>query len=153
MRRLGAVAVFVGLIGVLVAPPSWAGASTQTLTVKNATATFPTPNPCSGAPGHVTITYNAVMHVTALDSGGYHETDTTEGTFAFVPNDPSKPSYAGHFMQWEGVNLNSRSTAFTATGSIVGKGSDGSRLVVHEVEHLTGTTKGIVVHFDRPRCS
>src|SRR5690242_19839617 len=45
------------------------GAVTYTQVFHDASESFPFANPCTGAPGTATITFNAVMHVTVLTLG------------------------------------------------------------------------------------
>jgi len=155
MRRLILLGVVLAtaLAGSLVsALPTQAGATSQTLTIKNGTDTFVDVNPCTGDPATISITFNAVMHLTFLDSGAVHGTETQTGTFQLVPLDPSLPSFTGHFTQWDGFNANSRNFAATFTFHVSGKGSDGSTLRFHEDAHFSVSATGMTVEFDRPRC-
>ena len=52
-------------------------------------------NPCSGAPGTLTIVFSGVIHTTDLEDGTFYMTSTTTGTVTFVPDDPSQPSLTG----------------------------------------------------------
>jgi len=152
MRR-HALALLV-VVGLLLIPASSAfagGAVTETQKFKNFTESFPTPNPCTGAPGIVTITYNGVIHTTQNDNG-FHITGTFTGDFVFVPDDSSQPTYTGHFTQWFGFNANQRNFAGTFTFSVHGKGSDGSRLDFHITGHDSMSASGHVISFEKPRC-
>src|SRR5258708_8097322 len=72
-----------------------AGAVTFTQNFHNAVQSFPAPNPCTGAPGTVTLTYNGVFHVTALTSGHGAGTDWATGTMTgrlvLTPPQPPPP--------------------------------------------------------------
>ena len=86
------------------------------------------------------------------EGGANPDPGTQEGQFEFVPNDPSKPSYTGHFTSWGGFNTNRQSQTGTFTFSGHGKGSDGSTLRFHDVEHFTVGPNGVKVEFEKFRC-
>jgi hypothetical protein len=124
-----------------------------TQTIHNETDTMASANPCTGAPGTLTITYNAVFHVTMdTTTGTGHFTSTAAGTFVFVPDDPTQPTYTGHFATWDGENQNIRNSAATFTFNVHGTGSDGSVLNFHEVAHLSVSATGVTISFDKPAC-
>ena len=156
MRHPCALILLIGATAVLVASPTasaaGAGAVSFTQTIHNATETDTDVNPCTGAPGTLTLTYNAIFHVTTLANGTYWATFTQTGSFSFVPFDSSEPSFTGHFTVWDGDNWNNRNTTETATFTVHGTGSDGSRLAFHETEHVSSSATGLTVSFDRPRC-
>jgi len=148
------VLAVAALIAVPAASPAGAGAGAVSFTQNwhNVTDTSTDVNPCSGAPGTLTLTYNAVFHITTLENGTYWVTFTQTGAFSFVPFDSSQPSYRGHFTVWDGDNWNNRNTTETATFKVTGKGSDGSMLTFHEVEHISSSASGATLSFDKPRC-
>ncbi len=130
-----------------------AGASTYTQTDHNASQVISdNPNPCTGALGTVTLTYNDVMHVTTLANGTDWMTFTQTGDFSFVPYDSTQPSYSGHFTTWGNQNDNLQNGNSTYTFSLHGTGSDGSTLSFHEVAHYSVSATGVTVVFDRPTC-
>lgn len=159
---LSAATVSVAVVAVLLfslAPASAAGAGavSYTQTFHNTTDSFAAPNPCTGALGTVTETYNGVFHVTSLTSGQgagtFWATGTMTGDFVFTPDDSvTQPSYTGHFASWFGDNNNLRNGAETSTFAIHGTGSDGSTLQFHEVGHMSVSATGITVFFDKPIC-
>jgi len=158
MTKLLAVVAAIGA-GVMLAIPAEANgaeAVTFTQTFHNATATFPTPNPCTGVSGMVSITYNGVFHITTLTSGigagTFWATGTQTGTFKFTPDDPAQPTYAGHFTAWFGDNNNLHNGSETSTFSLRGTGSDGSTLMFHDVMHASVSANGAVNSFDKPSC-
>jgi hypothetical protein len=104
-------------------------------------------NPCSGATGTLTFAFSGVVHTTTLDNGTFHETSTVQGTFTFVPDDPSQPTYTGHATFWDGENENSKNFTATFTGNIVLRGSDGSRITDHARFHITVNADGTVTSF------
>jgi hypothetical protein len=163
MRKLSALVAAFGALVILAMPASAAGAGavSMTQTFHNATQTMPVPNPCTGAPGSVDLTYNGVAHVTFLTSGVGASTGwgtfTATGNFTFTPIDPSQPTFAGHFTNWDGFNFNLNNFTSTGTFIIHGTGSDGSVLTFHDVAHITvlnplSPTPTVVVNFDKPTC-
>ena len=72
------------------------GSTTQTIHFDNVTQSFPSANPCSGAPGTLTLTYTGVFHQTTHLGGDVHFTTTIQGSFVFVPTGPTQPTYTGH---------------------------------------------------------
>lgn len=139
-----------------VARADGAGAVTFTQTFHDTTQTMPNANPCSGATGSLTITYNGVAHDTVLTSGvgagtGWF-TFTATGSFAFTPSDPSQPTFTGKFTAWDGENMNLNNFAATAILVIHGTGSDGSSLSFHDVAHFSVSASGVVISFDKPSC-
>jgi hypothetical protein len=159
-RSKPALAVLVCVVAALAAAPvalsAGAGAVSYTETVKNVTEVSTDVNPCTGDVGTLTLTYNGVFHVTELTAGKgagtFWATGTLTGTFSFVPNDSSKPSYTGHFTIWFGDNDNLQNGTQTETVSIHGSGSDGSVLRFHDVVHLASSATGVVVGFEKPSC-
>jgi hypothetical protein len=148
-------ALFVAVAALIAVPaalPAGAGAVSFTQNWHNVTDTSTDVNGCSGAPGTLTQTYNAVFHVTTLENGTYWATLTETGAFSFVPFDSSQPSYTGHFTVWDGDNWNNRNTTMTVTFSVHGTGSDGSRLAFHETEHISTSASGATLSFDKLRC-
>jgi hypothetical protein len=142
---------------------------TLTFHEKNATETFQDVIPCLGngeVPATITTTANGVFHVTAagIDDQGtpdpeddtfippYHVTGTFTGTFVAVPDDPSFPTFTGHFTQWFGENSNRANIAATFTFTVIGSGSDGSRLRFHVTAHFSSTPSGATLEFEKPRC-
>jgi hypothetical protein len=156
MRYKCALILLIGaVVPVLAAPSAFAagaGAVNFTQTIHNATETDTDVNPCTGAPGTLTLTYNAIFHLTTLANGTYWATFTQTGTFSFVPFDSSQPSFTGHFTIWDGDNWNNQNTTETATFTVHGTGSDGSTLSFHETEHVSSSATGLTISFDRPRC-
>ncbi len=101
-------------------------------------------NLCSGATGTLTFDARGVSHITTLDNGTSHETTTVTGTFTFIPDDASQPTYSGHATFWDGENVNSKTFTATFTGNIVLQGSDGSRIKDHALFHITVNPDGTV---------
>jgi len=111
-------------------------------------------NPCTGAPGTVTATAkNGVFHITTLANGTFHLTGTAQGTITFVPDNPADASASGHFASWFGENGNLQNGAATSTFNAVLSGSDGSRVGVHDVFHMSTSASGGSITFDKPHMS
>ncbi len=108
-------------------------------------------NPCTGSPGTVTGTAkNGVFHITTLANGTFWATFTAEGTITFVPDDPSDPSFSGHFAVWDGENGNLQNETETSTFNAVLVGSDGSHVGTHETFHMSTSASGGSITFDKP---
>lgn len=162
IRLRGASLLAVAALCVLSASPVFAQAQTSTTNLKNVTETFPEINPCTGESGTVTVTYNAVFHVTHDATGGTHTTGTLTGTFDFDATDPAEPDFSGRFTNWFGDSNNSNIDVATFTFSVRGTGTDGSKLTFHGVAHITAetidlsteppTVTGVRVNFFRARC-
>jgi hypothetical protein len=144
------------VLGLLVAvfTPMAAPAQAETTTTHfSGTDSFPSENPCTGAPGTLTDTFKGVTHVTTLPDGSFHETTTVTDNVSFVLDDPSQPTYTGKITEWFGANLNSQNN-FTATFAdhFTVRGTDGSTVTGHSVGHVTMHADGTVtVEFDRFR--
>ena len=101
-----------------------------------------------GAPYTITTTSNLVLHETIFDDGRVHATFTQTGTFVAVPlEDPSLPSFTGHFTQSGNFNQNRNTVNGTSTFSVRGTGSDGSIVSIHLVEHFNERPDGTVNEF------
>ncbi len=129
-----------------------AGATVFTQTFHDATQSFPAANPCSGAPGTVTVTFNGVFHTTQLASGEFWATSTNTGHFTLTPTDPSQPTFTGHFEAWFGVSSNENNFVTHDILNIHGTGSDGSALTFHDTMHFSVSASGVVISFDKPSC-
>lgn len=151
-RVLVLVVTLSTLLLMVVANVGAAPAETETITVKDATESFPDVNPCTGAPGIVTVTYNGVFHITTLPNGTYHVTGTQAGTFTFEPDDPSQPSVTGRFTFWFGENSNQASFNGTFTFRVNGQGSDGSTVRFNGVAHVSVSATGATTAFEFGRC-
>ena len=153
VRMLAGGALLALLVALLTPMAAFAQAETTTVHFSG-TESAPDVNPCTGAPGTATQTLRGVSHITELPNGTSHETTTVTGTFTFVPNDPSQPTYTGHATFWDGENFNGKSIAVTFTGHVNVRGSDGSHLTDHFVAHVTINANGTAtVEFETERLS
>ena len=165
--RFLAVGLAAALAVGLVAPAAHA-TETQTYNLKNVVESFTDFVPCreDAGPYDITIDYNLLIHETAaaIDLANpddpfddvltppFHITGTFAGTLEVVPHDASEPSFAGHFAQWFGFNTNNQNAAGTSTFTVIGKGSDGSKVRFHVTAHFNVTPDGQVFEFEKPRC-
>ena len=153
VRMLAGAAVAGLLVALLIPMAAFAQAETTTVHISGTEST-PDVNPCTGAPGTAAQTLKGVSHITELPNGTSHETTTVTGTFTFVPDDPSQPTYTGHATFWDGENFNGKTIAVTFTGHVNVRGSDGSHITDHFVAHVTINANGTAtVEFDNERLS
>jgi hypothetical protein len=147
---LGAVAALTAF-GAAPALANGNSTQTQTVTFKNATIDFgPGANPCSGVSGDlVAASVNGVMHETINKAGDFWDTGTLAGTFQFIPDDASQPTYTGHGATWFGDADNNQNSVSHFTLSLHLTGTDGSTVTFHEVGHFSTNANGVpVVVFD-----
>jgi hypothetical protein len=151
--RLGLVAL--GAAVALIATPVAAGAQppvvNETTTVKNVTETFVDVVPTceENAPAaEITITYNAIEHVTVFENGTVHATFTQTGTFVATVIDTGATA-TGTFTIWGGFNQNNQSVNGTFTFSVRGAFEDGTRINVHFVDHFNVTPTGAEFFFTK----
>lgn len=107
------------------------------------------PNPCSGADiVSVDATGNTVFHVTFFPGGDeYWVTGTETGKITLV--DSNDVTYTGQFTAWFGSNWNNKNENNTFTLAITLRGSDGSTISAHEVQHFAVNANGdVTVDFD-----
>lgn len=168
MRLRFLVVTMGALMSVGVMAPAAHAIETQSYNLKDVVETFTDVVPCREDLGlyDITITYNLAIHETAeaIDLGDpddpfddiltppFHVTGTFAGTFEAVPQDPSQPSFTGHVSQWFGVNSNKKNESDTFTLTVIGKGSDGSKVKFHVTAHFSVTPNGQVLEFEKPRC-
>jgi len=158
MRRLVQLSIAVVATASLIslgAPAALAGGNgAQTFTQHDHQVTdqIPTTNPCTGDVGTLTETFNDVFHGTINKTGSWF-TGTVEGQFLFVPTDPTKVSYTGHFASWFGDENNLRNGVEHSTFNVHGTGSDGSRLSFHDNFQAVMNANGVItVSFDHAVC-
>jgi hypothetical protein len=141
-RQLLAFLPALTLAATLLAPAAALATETQTIHFPH-TESRAELNPCSGAPGTLTIALWVVMHTTDLGDGTVHRTTTTTGTVTFVPDDPSQASFSGHLAEPSSVIENPRNATSTNAENVVVHGSDGSlgkqHLLIHHTLNANGT--------------
>jgi len=125
------------------------GATTFTQTDHAVTQVTPDVNPCTGEPGITTQTFNDVFHGTINSTGSWF-TGTTTGSIQFVPDNPTSPTYTGHFQFWFGDENNLRNGVEHDTSNFRVTGSDGSIIAGHENAQATMNANGVItVSFDK----
>jgi hypothetical protein len=143
---IGAVALLLTAAPALADPPI-----TTTTHEKGLVETFVdvVPSCEGGGPLYtITTTSNLVEHETVFADGRVHATFTQTGTFSAVPlDDPSLPSFTGHFTVWGGFNDNGTTVNGTFTFNVRGVGSDGSTFTNHNVDHFNVRPDGSVNEF------
>ena len=131
------------LSAALLAPTAAVATQTQTMHF-SATDSRDEHNPCSGAPGTLTIVLSGVLHTTDLGDGTVQMTITTTGTVTFVPDDPSQASFTGHLAGSSSKIVNARNATTTNAENVVVHGSDGSLGKQHILSHVTVNADGTV---------
>lgn len=148
----GGAVVGLLLVGVLRVSAAGNGASTFTVTVKDATFPFGVvTNPCTGAQDVLTLTnVNGVLHITVNKAGDEWDTGTLAGSFTLDPAPPPAnptlglPSYSGHAETWFGDSFNQTNQVNHAIFNLHGTGSDGSSLTVHMLFHYSTNANGTI---------
>jgi hypothetical protein len=149
-RRLALGLLAAGLLSI--AAPAFAQPPTTVTThEKGIVETFVDVIPScdeDGAPYTITTTSNLVAHETFFDDGRVHATFTQTGTFVAVPlEDPSLPSFTGHFTAWSNFNQNGSTANGTFTFNLRGMGSDGSTVSINLAGHFNERPDGTVNEF------
>jgi hypothetical protein len=151
---VGLVALVLGLtLAASTAAAGGNGAQTFTQVDKNVVEVDPgNVNPCNGDVGTLRLTYNDVFHSTINKTGSWF-TGTLTGSLSFVPDDSSRPSYAGHFTNWFGDENNLQNGVEHSTFNVEATGSDGSHLKFHDNSQATMNANGVItVSFDHMFC-
>lgn len=164
MRRLLVAALVALAWGVLASAPAGAAEShvpfcfdpvtntpvlncTYTATLQGVVMSGPSVNPCSGVVGTQTTVTNEIVHITVNGAGNAWFTSTVTAHFDFVPSSPGPPSYEGEFTFWFGASFNNQSSVVHDIGNIVVHGSDGSKITMHFVDHVSVSASGVTNEF------
>ena len=157
--RVGAVVGVVGL-GALLAPSAALaapGGTGHTVTMTQIThgvfdVGLQGPSPCGGADIVSAATSGTVVnHVTFFPAGDEVWATFTE-TGKVTLGESNGVTYTGHISVWGNFNLNQSNSNNTFTFTITLRGSDGSTITAHEVQHFALNANGIVtVAFDTMR--
>lgn len=160
MKHARALIPLIAVTAMFVAAPAasaaGAGAVSQTQVFHNQVDTFSDVVPCTDDPATITTTSNGAVHVTFLTSGigagTFWFTLTQTGAVTVVPDDPTLPTYSGHFTVWVGDNGNLRNGNSTFILEVRLIGSDGSVINAHLLEHVTVTATGVTLEFFKAVC-
>jgi hypothetical protein len=142
-RRLLAFLPALTLSAALLAPTAAFATQTQTIHFSS-TVSRAERNPCSGAPGTLTIVLSGVRQTTDLGDGTVHQIETTTGTVTFVPDDPTQASFSGHLAGSSTRNTNPGNAIETNAENVIVQGSDGSVGKQHILIHTTVNANGTV---------
>ena len=122
----------------------------DTTVTRNNSSVQPDTNPCTGAPAINPSSGQETFHITAFADGTIHVTAAIHSDFLVDTIDPAGVDFSGHeadTFSFQGTN-GAATTAVTFTPVLTG--TDGTRLVGHEVGHFTVTANGdVTVSFDR----
>jgi hypothetical protein len=161
MRKLFALSATVAMLLVFAvpvhadspcAPPTPGQTATCTVNFHNATQTFPSVGlPCI-PDSTVTVTFNAVMHITINGAGDVWITTTQEGSFMAVPFANPANLASGHFAMWFGVSSNNQNAVLHDTFNIHGTFADGTPVDLHLVDHLSMSANGTLNMFTQVTC-
>ena len=88
-------------------------------------------------PVTLTITGNAVFHVTVNRADDFWVTETIEGTFVSSP-----PGYTGHTAQWFGYEQNAQNFVIHAIAEVTGTDPAGNRFATNETFHISVSASG-----------
>jgi hypothetical protein len=143
-RRLLAFLPALTLAAALLAPAAASAAETQTIHFRPPPLARAERNPCSGAPGILTVRLSGVIHITDLGDGTVHRTTTMTGTVTFLPDDPGQASFSGHLAESLSEITNPRNAIDTNAENVVVHGSDGSLGKQHILTHTTVNANGTV---------
>jgi hypothetical protein len=133
------------LVAAIVAPVANASPPVVTTTITtNFSSSFTADNPCTGVPGTVNLAGRDVLHVTDFGNGIFHMVDTQTGDLTFTPDDPSAPTFTGHFTNTTFNNQRGQQLTVGGPFNIVAVGTDGSRVVFHLTVQTTVTPDGTV---------
>ena len=114
--------------------PNGNGAATCTVNIHPLTFVLPA-STCLPVP--ITITGNAIAHVTQNGAGDFWVTDTIEGSFVSTP-----AGYTGHTAQWFGFEENASNFVVHAIAEVVGTDPLGNRFKTNETFHISVSASG-----------
>jgi len=153
--RLSSMGIVL-LVGIFVlALASTAGADTpivnDTVVFKGSTESQPAENPCTGSPAiDYDLAGRGTIHRTEFANGDVYVTMAFHTDFFIDTIDPAEVDYSGHetdTLSFEGTG-GTASVSWTFTPLLTG--TDGTRLLAHEVGHITITADGdVTISFDR----
>lgn len=121
------------------------------LDVPEQTVTFRAENPYTSTPGEVRITFAGSLRVhnsqEEVFADGVPVTGTQLGTFIFVPDNQSEPTYSAAFRFGLSGEVYKGKIVFAF--SVDGKGSDGSTLTFIQGQSAVFSDTGVEVQFGR----
>jgi hypothetical protein len=112
----------------------------------------PPVNPCTGKELQVVENTNLVNHITFFPASDEVWATFTQTSKVTATEEGTNTSYSGHTTFWGNFNVNRQNENSTFTGTIRLKGSDGSTISYHGVDHFTLLPSGkVAVEFGKPR--
>jgi hypothetical protein len=109
-------------------------------------------NPCTGKELQVVENTNLVNHITFFPASDEAWGTFTQTSRITATEEGTTTTYAGHTTFWGNFNVNRQNENSTFTGTIRVKGSDGSIISFHQVDHFTLLPGGkVAVEFEKPR--
>jgi hypothetical protein len=149
MRRALLVPFVAAAALALAAPAAFADGAVVVRDIeRNVTQVIAFTNPCTGAEGTVTITFNGVFRLTQRPNDTVSLTSNATGSYLLVPNDPSTPVSSGRFASTDVIGGGANDVE-TSVLTAHGTSADGTRFSLVFVTHLTETGTGITLSFDR----
>ena len=125
---------------------------TETLsTLGGAPQSMPSPNPCTGDPGTVTLYFtHQVFHLNVNGAGDVWATGTQNGSATFTSSGGG-PDYSGSFSAWFGVSLNQQNAVTHDTFNVTMRDGAGDIVSMHVVDHMRFDEYGNVLQaFSNP---
>jgi hypothetical protein len=109
-------------------------------------------NPCTGKELQVVEETNLVNHITFFPASDEVWATFTQTSRDTATEQGTSVTYSGHTTFWGNFNVNRQNETSTFTGTIRVNGSDGSTILMHEVDHFTLLPGGkVAVEFAKPR--
>lgn len=145
-----AAAVLVGLVPGQAAVASGPPVIVDTTVTRNNTSTSPDTSPCTGVPAINTGTGQQTFHITEFADGTMHVVFAIHSDFTVDAIDPAEEDFSGHEADHSSFEGTNGAASTTVTFTPVSVGTFGTRLVGHDVAHVTVTAQGdVAVNFDR----
>jgi hypothetical protein len=108
-------------------------------------------NPCTENELQVVEQTNLVSHITFFPASDELWATFTQTSRVTATDTGTGVVYTGHSTFWGGFNVNRQNENSTFTGSIHVRGTDGSPISFHEVDHFTLVPGGkLAVEFEKP---
>jgi hypothetical protein len=109
-------------------------------------------NPCTGKELQVVEETNLVNHITFFPASDEVWATFTQTSGVTATEEGTSVTYSGRTTFWGNFNVNRQNENSTFTGTIRLKGSDGSTISFHVVDHFTLLPGGkVAVEFAKPR--
>src|SRR5262245_55276092 len=145
-----AAALLVGLVFGQAAGAGGPPVVNETTVLKDLTNTGPDNSPCTGAPAINGSIGKLTLHETEFADGTVHMVAAIHSDFVVDAIDPAEEDFSGHESDTSSFQGTNGAVIMTLTFTPVSVGTFGTRLVGHDVAHVTVTAQGDVsVQFER----